>query len=87
MRFCETRDAPRAECATAIGVGTEMRGDGSLDTTVVIPDFDRQRARILPDGVRVPFCSATCWIVVEPRVPVPGGAVAIDIVAPADVAS
>lgn len=86
VRFCETRDAPRVECAAAIGVGTEIRGDGSIDTTVVIPDFDRQRARLLPDGVRAPFCSATCWIVVEPRVPVPGGVVAIDIVTPAEVA-
>jgi len=84
IRFCESLDAPRSECVNTVGDGSDLRADGSFDTTVVIPDFDRRRSRVSATGVRAPFCADTCWLVVEPRIPVAGGAVPIDIEARTD---
>ena len=82
VRFCEAPDAPTSQCVTTVGDGDGLRLDGTFSTTVVIPNFDRRRARLDVDGERAPFCSESCWIVVEPRLEVPGGAVEVAIRVP-----
>lgn len=84
VRFCEAPDSPTSRCVNAVGDGTGLEADGSFATTVTIPNFDRRRSRVNFDGERAPFCSETCWVVVEPRLDVPGGAVEIDIQTPAE---
>lgn len=84
VRYCEDSDAPTSHCVNAVGDGEGLLIDGSFSTTVVIPNFDRRRSRINPGGTRSPFCSETCWVVVEPRLDVPGGAIEIDIQTPGE---
>ena len=79
LRFCETTTSARSGCVTAVGNDTTIDPNGTLETRIVIPDFDRRRTRIGPDGVRTPFCSESCWIIVEPQIAVPGGTIRIDI--------
>lgn len=82
VRFCEAADAPPSACLSALVDGEGLQPDGSLLATVVVPDFDRRRTQMSPDGTRSSFCQASCWIVVEPRVAVPGGAIEIEVAPP-----
>lgn len=79
VRFCERPEAPTSQCVTTVGDGEGLRSDGSFTTTLQVPNFEFRRSRIDPDGARAPFCSEECWVVVEPRIDVPGGAAAVDI--------
>ena len=86
IRFCEAPNAPTSRCVNAVGSDNRVDASGELRSTISIPNFDRRRSgggqsSGTPNS---PFCGVQCWIVVEPRVSVPGASTAIEIVTPAE---
>ncbi|MEM8708561.1 MAG: hypothetical protein AAGE98_19000, partial [Actinomycetota bacterium] len=84
VRFCEAPTTTASRCVSAISDGDGIGADGRFEATITVPNFDRQRSRVVEDGERQPFCDDSCWLVVTTRLATPGASIPIDIELTAD---